>query len=161
MNVLVGSGAHAQDIYPTLQGHWRVLDHHSRFTRAHDTIIGINDPRTRAEIAEKLGVRDLSWFHPQSFISTSCDIAHGVHVNYGASMTRTTVGKHSTISPGVTICGGVRIGERVLIGAGATVCDRVTIADDATVGAGSTVLPLTEIGPGETWVGTPARKVHP
>jgi carbonic anhydrase/acetyltransferase-like protein (isoleucine patch superfamily) len=88
-------------------------------------------------------------------------------------MTRTTIGHHTTISPGVTICGDVVIGNRVLIGAGATICEKVWIEDDVTIGAGAVVLPGDWLTPptidtpgviryhhltaGGTYVGVPAR----
>ena len=83
---------------------------------------------------------------------------YGTHINYGVTMTRTTIGHHTTISPGVTICGDVTIGDRTLIGAGAVVCDRVTIGNDVTIGAGAVVLPETTVPDGETWYGVPAKR---
>jgi acetyltransferase-like isoleucine patch superfamily enzyme len=161
VNVLIGAGGHARDIYHTLRGHWQIVEHHSLFRKADEVVIGINDPRLRAEIAAELGIVDLPWLHPDALVPSSCAVAVGVHVNYGVKMTRTRVGRWSTISPGVIVCGDVTIGERVLVGAGAVVCERVSIGDGATVGAGAVVLPDVCIPAGETWVGTPARKVHP
>jgi hypothetical protein len=107
-------------------------------------------------IAIELGVNDYDWVHPATTITDS-RWGIGTHINAGAIVIRTTIGSHCTISPGVTICGDVTIGDRVLVGAGAVISDRVTIGADATIGAGTVVLPQTVIGPGETWVGVPAR----
>lgn len=120
-------------------------------------IIAISDPQVRSRVASEMGVQDLSWIHPDARLYNNVDIGHGTHVNYGVEMTRTKVGIHTTIAPGVTICGDVAIGDRVFIGAGAIITNLITISDDAIIGAGAVV--LNDIGPGETWVGNPARRI--
>lgn len=159
MGTLIGGGSHAFDITYT-SGHLitRCFAHHSDYKPDDDwVIIGINNPRVRAQVAEELGVYDMAWVHPYTYYGPDTLVGVGTHVNYGASLTRTTVGNHCTISPGVTICGDVVIGDRCLIGAGAVICDRVTIGDDCTIGAGAVVLPESVVPDGETWVGVPAR----
>lgn len=160
MIVLVGGGSHAFDIAYHAGGLiGRTYAHHSAYEPGEDdtVLIGINDPRTRAKVAEELGIHDAVWIHPFTYYGPDSLVGTGTHINYGASMIRTTIGEHCTISPGVTICGDVVIGDRVLIGAGATIGDRVTIGDDAIVGMGAVVLPESRIPEGETWVGIPAK----
>lgn len=138
----------------------RVFAHHDDWDGQPDlTTIGINDPRLRCAVAEKLGVRDEPWVHGDAWLGHDTIIDSGTHINYGVRMTRTTIGHHCTISPGVTIAGDCTIGDRVLIGAGATVCDRVTIGNDVTIGAGCVILPETVIPDGETWVGVPGKRI--
>lgn len=158
MAVVVGDGSHSADIQSTLDD-WRVCRHSSRYRFDPRTIIAINDPQLRAKVADALGITDEQWVHPTAYIGPGCVIRSGTHINYMASMTRTTIGIHTTISPGVTICGDVKIGDRVLIGAGAVICDRVTIGSDVTIGAGCIVLPESVIPNGTTWVGNPARQI--
>src|SRR5262245_53413156 len=133
METLIGKGGHGCDIhasgvYPT----W--IEHHSAWDGIGPVVIGINDPQLRAKVAADLGIEDLAWVHPDAKLYGDCTIGYGTHVNYGVEMTRTRIGRHTTISPGVTICGQVAIGDRCLIGAGAVICDRVTIGDDVIVG---------------------------
>ena len=157
MATLIGDGSHAVDIAHTYPFQ-RCVPHHHEFVDDGDRVcIGVNDPQLRAWVASEIGVRDSAWVHPRAWIGPETEFGYGTHINYLASMTRTRIGRHCTISPGATICGDVIIGHRVLVGAGAVVCDRVTIGDDATVGAGAVVLPESEILAGETWVGVPAR----
>ena len=163
---LIGTGGHGHDIWETLNHSiptiypWRWADHHTDwYPTGGGIIIGINDPQLRFQVYEamRLPVPDNTWIHPAALIQDSTIIDAGTHINYGVTMTRTTIGHHTTISPGVTICGDVTIGDRVLIGAGSTICDRVTIGNDVTIGAGAVVLPETVIPDGETWFGVPAK----
>ena len=160
MATLIGCGSHARDILISCpQRIGAQVGHHSAYEdRGDSVLIGINDPRLRAKIAEELGKNDYDWVHPATTI-TDARWGIGTHINAGSVIIRTSIGDHCTISPGVTICGDVTIGDRVLIGAGATICDRVTIGSDATIGAGAVVLPETIVPDGETWVGVPARRV--
>lgn len=156
VSTLIGDGGHAADIAKTVSFS-RHFPHHSGFVDDGGVVvIGVNDPRLRARIASVLGVTDGAWVHPHTYTTLS-KWGYGTHINYGVTMTRTVLGTHCTVSPGVTICGDVSIGDKVLIGAGATICDRVTIGGMATIGAGAVVLPGSIVPAGATWVGVPAR----
>lgn len=157
MEALIGAGGHADDI--ARMGDYRRFAHHNLWDGIRPVIIGVNDPHLRADIATQLGVQDLAWQHPHSWIGASL-VHAGTHVNYGVTAVRAVIGHHCTISPGVTICGDVEIGDRVLIGAGAIICDRVRIGDDVTIGAGTVVLPESHIPAGTIWVGNPARCIR-
>ena len=161
MATLIGNGSHARDILISDEVVGLQIPHHSEWDmvkdRTHSVIIGINDPWKRDEVAKILGIDDRDWIHPHAWFGQGCDWGPGTHINYGVTMTRTTIGHHVTVSPGVTICGDVIIGNRCLIGAGATICDRVTIGDDVTVGAGCVVLPESRVDSNATIIGVPAR----
>lgn len=124
-------------------------------------LIGNNDGSVRRYIAERYahlrGTHPL--VDPAAFIGPDVKLSRGVviapgavllhsvtlkchtHVNYGATMTRCHVGAYTTISPGATLCGNVRIGKECLVGAGSTVCERSTIGDRVRIGAGAVVPP--------------------
>lgn len=158
MSTLIGDGAHARDIRATRTFTRYIADH--RLYEPDDSyVIGVNDPWLRARIQFELGGPEVSWVHPDARLYVGVNVLPGTHINYGVTMTRTAIGRHCTISPGVTICGDVTIGDRVLVGAGATVCDRVLIGNDVTIGAGAVVLPESVVSDG-TWVGVPARPIH-
>lgn len=150
MITLIGDGGHARDIADERLS-IRRFSHHSEYVPKPEdrVVIGVNDPQVRANIADELGVEDIAWLHTQSYVSRSCEIGYGTHVNYGVSMTRTKTGSHCTIAPGVTICGDVTIGDRVFIGAGAVVRNLVTIGDDAFVCMGAVV--TRDVAPGEKY----------
>jgi acetyltransferase-like isoleucine patch superfamily enzyme len=156
MATLIGYGGHSDDILDDLKAVDARFTHHSEWDGSKPFIVGINDPRLRAAVAHQMGWTDAAWVHRFTYLN-ACSWGYGTHINYGVTATRTNIGRHCTISPGVTICGDVVIGDRVLIGAGATICDRVHIGNDATIGAGAVVLPESNIPDGETWIGVPAR----
>lgn len=163
MATLIGDGGHAADIAADLSKDGRcvvhVYPHHSDYTgrTSGGLYIGINNPTLRSRVADELDEWDMAWIHRNALVAVGCVVQHGTHINYGVTMTRTTIGHHCTISPGVTICGDVTVGDRTLVGAGATICDRVTIGSDVTIGAGAVVLPETNVPDGETWWGVPAK----
>lgn len=139
MATLIGNGGHASDISDTMY-FAKTISHHSAYRPSDDDVlIAINDPQVRAKVAGDLGIRDMSWVHPNAHVTRSCSYGYGTHINYGATMTRTHMGEHCTVSPGVTIAGDVEIGDRVFIGAGATIINLITIGDDAFIRAGSVV----------------------
>lgn len=158
--LIVGAGGHADDIAMTTPGLY-AYPHHTDVPPlgyADEIIIGINDPSLREKVAAELGVRDLAWIHPDAKLYVDVTYGHGTHINYGVTMTRTRVGRHTTIAPGVTICGDVVIGDRCMIGAGAVITNLLTIGDDAIIGAGAVI--LSDVPAGETWVGNPARRIR-
>lgn len=143
--VLVGDGGHARDIAAvthTLRKFRHHLDY-AAWVRSwadngiNPVILGINNPTMRAGVAEELGVEDAVWVHSHTFIGPDCPMDYGTHINYGVTMTRTTIGHHCTIAPGVTICGDVTIGNRVFVGAGAVIVNLTTVPDDTFIKAGT------------------------
>ena len=48
----------------------------------------------------------------------------------------------------------------MLVGTGAMLLDGVVVRKHAFVGAGALVTPGKEVGPGELWLGNPARKAR-
>lgn len=161
--VMIGHGAHALDMLNDLRlpGIRSVEHHHDYIRRQGDSLvyIGVNDPTLRAKIAGELGIDDTIWVHRSVISGPRVELGAGTHLNYGVSLTRTTIGAHCTIGPGVTICGDVTIGDRVLIGAGAIICDRVRIGDDCVIGAGTVMVPTHTCPAGTKWVGAPARNI--
>lgn len=161
ISVIIGNGPHARDMLATAEDDRAIIliPHHddADLTEGAPYAIGINDPWLRDAVRQAIGWDDVWWVHPFTYLGEGCNWKAGTHINYGVTMTRTTLGHHVTVSPGVTICGDVTIGNRVLIGAGATICDRVQIGDDVTIGAGTVVLPESHIDSGSTIVGVPAK----
>ena len=173
---VIGGGGHGKDIFTDLMendlaGQW--FDDDTEWKREGSpcpAIVGINDSRMRALVVERherklsvthrfnmgLGV----WIHSAAHVGPDVQIGEHVHINAGVTVTRTTIGKFTTVSPGANICGDVKIGEGVTIGAGATICQFVTVGDGATIGAGAVIPPHTIVPAGETWVGVPARPVR-
>ncbi len=167
--VVIGDGGHAHDICalfdqaareddPTAHSRYRKIPHHETYSRGYGetVVIGVHDPQLRAKIAADIGVEDVPWIHPDAHLYHGVTYGYGTHINYAVSAVRTTIGCHTTISPGVTICGDVTIGDRVFIGAGATVTNLVTIGDDAVIGAGAVV--LRDVPANVTVMGVPAKQ---
>jgi acetyltransferase-like isoleucine patch superfamily enzyme len=156
--VILGNGGHARDIQ-ALTG-YPMIPHHTEWDGETPYIIGINDPHLRAAVAEDLGGPGWNrgrFFHPHAYLGCGrtgeggVNIGNGTHINYGVTMTRTTVGEFVTIAPGVTICGDVTIGDRVFIGAGAIIRNLVAIGDDAFICMGARV--TRDVKPGERYKG--------
>lgn len=81
------------------------------------------------------------------------DVTVGAGANIGAgTITANYDGraKHAT-----------RVGERAFIGSGTVLVAPVTVGEGATTGAGAVVTRGSQVGPGETWVGVPARRLAP
>ena len=183
MSVLICDGAHAADIRAIWERNnhspLRVYDHNpikhsipAREVYDEYCYIGINDPQERARIAHKYfldGATPL--IDRDAVIGRNCHISGGcviapsavlltdvwlgrhTHINYGATMTRCSIGAFGTVSPGATICGNVEIGIECMIGAGAVICDRVRIGNQVTVAAGAIVPPESIIPDGTTVIG--------
>jgi sugar O-acyltransferase (sialic acid O-acetyltransferase NeuD family) len=63
----------------------------------------------------------------------------------------------ATLTSGVALAGGVRVGEAAYIGMNVSVRQGLSIGADATVGMGAAV--LQDIPAGEIWAGVPARRL--
>ncbi len=105
-----------------------------------------------------------------TLISPFCVISSNVRIGkYGQINTMTSVahdccmGDFVTLSPGVKCNGCVEIDDFAFIGSGALIKQgslekRRKIGKGAIVGIGAVV--LTDIPPGETWAGNPARRIR-
>ena len=102
--------------------------------------------------------------HPSAKIGRRVFIDHGMGCVIGQTA---EVGDDVTLYHGVTL-GGVTlekekrhptIGNRVVVGAGAQVLGPVTVGEGALIGANAVV--LSDVPPGVTMVGIPAKQVAP
>ncbi len=142
-------------------------------------VLGIGDPLRRGAVAEELdsaGIELLEVIHPSAVIGPGVSLAAGVLVTPGCVLTRDirlecgvivnyhaslghdcTVGAFAFIGPGAVLTGDVHVGAGALIGAGAVIMPGRTVGANAQVGAGAVV--TTDVGPGTTVAGSPARRL--
>ena len=89
-------------------------------------------------------------------VNTSAVVGDGVILNTRSSVDHDSqIGAFAHIAVGVSLAGGVAIGERTLIGIGASVAPGRRIGAHAVVGAGAVV--VHDVADGVTVVGVPAR----
>ncbi len=122
----------------------------------------IERPVLRKQLFDKFTARGFTFasvLHPSAVIAKDALLAEGVQVMAGAIIqpgcvigrnsiinTRAsvdhdcTIADHVHVAPGVTLSGGVSVGEQVHIGTGATVLQGVRIGRNSTIGAGAVVL---------------------
>ena len=87
-------------------------------------------------------------------------VAIGRHVVVMSNATLThddVLEDFATVCAGVALGGGVRVGRAAYLGMNASVREQVTLGSGATLGMGAVL--LDDVPDGETWVGTPARRV--
>ncbi len=78
----------------------------------------------------------------------------GPHVNVGHNA---DVGQDCLVAGHAQIGGGVRLGSRVVVWQSAAIANGVVVGDDAVIGMGAMI--RADVGPGETWVGNPGRRL--
>ncbi len=115
--------------------------------------------RDQFERWKHAGFSFLTLCHPETVLGSGVDLGEGVQVMAGTIIqpeavigdnsiinTRAVIehdchiGKHVHIAPGVTLSGGVRVGDNTLIGVGAIVIEGMEIGKNCIVGAGSVVV---------------------
>lgn len=93
----------------------------------------------------------------QAVVGPGAVLGMGVIINHGAVVDHDCeIGSWAHIAPGSILGGSVRIGSGVLIGSGSVILPGCLVSDGATVGSGAVV--TRNIGPGECWMGVPARR---
>lgn len=98
--------------------------------------------------------------YPCASLTTDISIGDFVHINPGATVAHEScIGSFSTLCPGSHISGRVSIGPGCFVGAGAVIREGLNIAAGCLIGAGAVV--VESIAEPGTWVGVPARKMHP
>lgn len=137
-------------------------------------------PSGRLRLTRRLGLLTDRWatiVHPTASIAPGTVLGEGSIVLAGVVVTAPiTIGAHLVAMPHVllthddeladgvtlagraTLAGGVRIGEAAYLGQGAIVREYVSIGAGAVIGMGSVV--LADVPDGQTWVGSPARKLR-
>lgn len=136
-------------------------------------------PAVREQIQEKyeaLGIKFETLISPGVEIHKTVKIADGCIICRGTTFTvDISVGKGSIINEfsgighnayigdyccifgGCSVCGYVKIGNRVKVGGRAYFCPKVKIGDDAIIAAGSVV--FTNVKAGRHVLGNPAKKI--
>lgn len=144
-------------------------------------IIAIGDNYKRKKLSEKILnlVPDFEFvtaIHPATNIARDVTINSGTVIMAGATINSSTnIGKHviintnstidhdavmqdfSSLAPGVTCGGDVKIGKLSAICLGANIIHGITIGDNTVIGAGSTVINNQEDN--IVALGTPAKKI--
>lgn len=141
--------------------------------------IGAGDVRraTDARLASA-GLAPMMLIHPMATVGGDNRIADGCILAAGARVTtNTALGRHThlhvnstvghdsvlddfvSVYPGATVSGNVHLAEGVTISTGANVLPGISIGSGAFVGAGAVV--TTDVAPGVTVAGVPARPTRP
>ena len=140
-------------------------------------VIAIGSNTARRTIRERF--KEVCWpvfVHPQGIVHSSVRIGEGTVVFAGCIIeSDAEIGKQCLINSGCfighdskigdfcqmapksAIADSVMLGSGVFLGLGSMVRPYTTILDDVTVGMGSSV--VKKLGPGGTYVGTPARRI--
>jgi sugar O-acyltransferase (sialic acid O-acetyltransferase NeuD family) len=142
-------------------------------------LIGIGDPRIRAEVASRLHAPPApAMVHPLASMGSGCSIGPGSVVAAGARLTTNiSLGQHCYVGPNATIGHDTRLRDFATLYPGAVVSGSVTVGRAATVGAAASVKQGIHIGAqsrvgmgaaathdvpeASTVVGVPARRVGP
>lgn len=139
-----------------------------------DFVIGVGDNEVRKKISEEFNINWVKLIHPSAQIAIDATIGEGTVVMAGAVLNAgAKVGSHCIIntnsiiehdnviedfvhiSPGVSLGGTVRVGEKTHIGIGATVINNINICSDCIIGAGAVV--ISHIAKSGTYVGVPVK----
>ena len=91
-----------------------------------------------------------------SLVSSNTVIENFVKLNFFSRVHHDVhIDNYTTIAPGATILGNVKVGKSVYVGANATLLPGITVGDGAVIGAGSVV--TRNVDPQITVMGVPAK----
>ncbi|HEX4722257.1 MAG TPA: NeuD/PglB/VioB family sugar acetyltransferase [Pseudonocardiaceae bacterium] len=171
---------HGDDVdgVPVLGGTERVHDHPD--AAVVPSVASAARPLGRLRLTRRLGLLADRWatiVHPAASIAPGTTIGEGSIILAGVVITAPiTIGAYLVAMPHVllthddelaggvtlagraTLAGGVRVGEAAYIGQGAMIREYRTIGAGAVIGMGAVV--LADVPDGQTWVGSPARKLR-
>jgi sugar O-acyltransferase (sialic acid O-acetyltransferase NeuD family) len=144
-----------------------------------EVICAVGAPELRRRLVQRAkqhGARFCTLIHPSAVVSENVLVGAGTLISAGCVVTcQARLGEHvhlqvhssihhdavlgdfATLTPGVRVCGHVRVGEGAWFGVSASVVDRVEIGAWSRVGAGAVV--LDDVPANATVVGQPARVV--
>jgi sugar O-acyltransferase (sialic acid O-acetyltransferase NeuD family) len=112
-----------------------------------------------ATLASSAVIGSGSFVAARAIVAPDAVVGDGVIINHGTIVDHEcVVGDFSHLAPNATLAGNVRIGSGVLVGAGANILPGISIGAGAIIGAGAVV--TTDVPPGATYVGVPARQIH-
>jgi len=95
---------------------------------------------------------------PGSVVGSQATVGDNTIINTISSLDHDSVlGAHSFVAPGVSIAGGVHIGQRVFLGIKSAVFPNIRIGDNAVVRAGS--LLVKDVPKGVKVGGNPAKEI--
>jgi UDP-perosamine 4-acetyltransferase len=131
---------------------------------------GVNIRQNIHQRLGKQGWQFASLVHPAAWVASDVVLGSGVQIMAGAIVQSGTVledavilntnasvdhdctiGQHSHIAPGATLCGAIKVGRDVFIGAGSTVLSGLSLGNGAVIAAGSTI--TSNVAPGATCFG--------
>jgi sugar O-acyltransferase (sialic acid O-acetyltransferase NeuD family) len=137
-------------------------------------------PASRLRVVARLALPDDAWatvVHPSASVSADSLVGAGSVLHAGVVLTAgVRLGRHAAVMPhvvlthddevadvvtfgaGVRLAGAVTVGQAAYLGSGALVREGCRIGSGAVVGMGGVV--LTDVPPGETWAGNPARPLR-
>lgn len=115
--------------------------------------------------------------HPSAVVPASCSVGRGsILLAHTVLTADAIVGRHVVAMPSVTIthddqvadfvtlCAGTTLGGGVLVGEGAYLGMNSSVREQTTVGAGSVLgmgaVLTRDLPAGETWIGSPARRLE-
>ncbi len=94
-----------------------------------------------AVVAESVILAEGAQVMAGAVVQAEASIGANSVINTRASVDHEScIGDHTHVAPGVTLCGGIHVGNGVLIGAGSTVIQGISIGERSVVGAGSVVV---------------------
>ncbi|MBL0744294.1 gamma carbonic anhydrase family protein [Chryseolinea lacunae] len=91
-------------------------------------------------------------------IGNDTNIQDGAIIHCTYQKAKTVIGNNVSIAHSA-IVHGCTIHDDVLVGMGAIIMDDAVIGSNSVIAAGAVVLPGTQVEPGSTYAGTPAKRI--